>query len=78
MARWKEVRTLLDLREFPVQHGAMAENLRHYLDSDSMPSAKTAIVMTSALLKLQAGRIATSAHRQYFTYFPDAETWIGE
>jgi hypothetical protein len=69
-------RTLLDLRELPVQLQAIADAMQVILTKDNSISKRTAVVMTSAILKLQANRVANSPHRQFFASMERAEEWL--
>jgi hypothetical protein len=70
--------TLVDLREFNVQTQQIALEMRALVDGLNTSTKKTAIVMDSALLKLQAMRITTAPHRRIFSSILEAENWLDE
>jgi citrate synthase len=70
--------TLVDLREFKVQTQQIAIEMRALVDGLNTSTKKTAIVMDSALLKLQAMRITTAPHRQMFSSMLEAENWLDQ
>lgn len=71
-------RTLTDLRELVVQVRDLADQLADYLALTPATSERTAIVVSSALLKLQAIRVAQAGHRKFFDDLADAEAWLEE
>jgi len=72
-------RILVDMSDYPIQSAEIAEGhasaLRHAADT---LCAKAAIVMTSALSKLQASRVATSTGHRFFTDETLAFAWLAD
>lgn len=69
---------LVDLRESTVQTQASTEKLSGLVQSDTGISAddKTAIVLNSAIIKLQVARLTSQQPYETFVDFDEAVTWL--
>jgi hypothetical protein len=70
-------RILVDMSDYPIQSQAIAEgHARIIAHGKTEMRAKTAVVMTSALSKLQAKRMARLAGQELFDDEPAARHWL--
>lgn len=70
-------RILVDMSDYPIQSQAVAEgHVRIIAHGKNKMRAHTAVVMTSALSKLQAKRMANLAGHELFDDEASARAWL--
>ena len=67
---------LIDVREHGVQSREVVEGLQKFADSEHCRPTKTAIIVESALYRLQAARIGAAPHHATFRDEHDALEWL--
>ena len=69
---------LIDTRQQGVQGQEVVQGLRDFASSAEGSSTKTAVVVGSALYRLQTSRIRSAAHHRVFEGERDAADWLVE
>ena len=67
---------LIDVRRHGVQSREVAQGLQRFAGSKYGQATKTAVIVESALYRLQAARIGSSAHHAIFQNDDDALQWL--
>lgn len=69
---------LIDVRRHGVQSREVVQGLQRFAGSTHGRTMKTALIVESALYRLQAARIGSSAHHAMFQNDDDALAWLLE
>lgn len=67
---------LIDVRQHGVQSREVVEGLQRFANSANGRATKTAVVVESALYRLQAARIGSVPHHAIFRDERDARDWL--
>ena len=67
---------LVDVRQHGVQSKEVVESLQAFANSSSWRATKTAVVVESALYRLQAARIGSGPNHAIFRSVDEARQWL--